>query len=41
MQEYRSTDRFSLENYKFQHSSLSDGKTSYGLATFSKLPDSK
>jgi len=38
MQEYRFTDRFLLENYKFQHSSLSDGKTSYGLATFSKLP---
>lgn len=38
MQEYRSTDRFSLDKYQFQHSSLSDGKTSYGLATFSKLP---
>ena len=38
MQEYRSTERFSLDNYQFQHSSLSDGKTSYGLATFSKLP---
>jgi len=38
MQEYRSTERFSLDKYQFQHSSLSDGKTSYGLATFSKLP---
>ena len=38
MQEYRSTERFSLDNYQFQHSSLSDGITSYGLATFSKLP---
>ena len=38
MQEYRSTERFSLDKYQFQHSSLSDGNTSYGLATFSKLP---
>ena len=38
IQEYRSTERFSLDKYQFQHSSLSDGKTSYGLATFSKLP---
>jgi endonuclease/exonuclease/phosphatase family metal-dependent hydrolase len=38
MQEYRSSERFLLDNYQHQHSSLSDGKTSYGLATFSKLP---
>jgi len=38
MQEYRSTETFSLDKYQFQHSSLGDGKTSYGLATFSKLP---
>ena len=38
MQEYRSSERFLLDNYQYQHSSLSDGKTSYGLATFSKLP---
>jgi endonuclease/exonuclease/phosphatase family metal-dependent hydrolase len=38
MQEYRSSERFLLDNYQHQHFSLSDGKTSYGLATFSKLP---
>jgi endonuclease/exonuclease/phosphatase family metal-dependent hydrolase len=38
MQEYRSSERFLLDNYQYQYSSLSDGKTSYGLATFSKLP---
>ena len=38
MQEYRFSERFLLDNYEYQHSSLSDGKTSYGLATFSKLP---
>ena len=38
MQEYRFSERFLLDNYQHQHSSLSDGKTSYGLATFSKLP---
>ena len=37
MQEYRSSEKFSLDNYQYQHSSLSDGKTSYGLAIFSKL----
>jgi len=38
IQEFRSTKDFSLDNYPYKHSSLSDGKTSYGLASFSKLP---
>jgi len=38
IQEFRSTKDFSLDKYPYKHSSLSDGKTSYGLASFSKLP---
>jgi|TARA_B110000908_G_scaffold172573_1_gene240897 endonuclease/exonuclease/phosphatase family metal-dependent hydrolase len=38
IQEFRSTKEFSLDAYPYKHSSLSDGKTSYGLASFSKLP---
>ena len=38
IQEYSSAENFSLESYPYDHSSLSDGKSSYGLAIFSKLP---
>ena len=38
IQEFRSTKDFSLDKYPYKHSSSSDGKTSYGLASFSKLP---
>lgn len=38
IQEFRSNDDFTLKSYPYEYSSLSDGKTSYGLAIFSKLP---
>ena len=38
IQEYSSAVNFSLKSYPYDHSSLSDGKSSYGLAIFSKLP---
>jgi vancomycin resistance protein VanJ len=38
LQEYSTAKNFSLKSYPYDHSSLSDGKSSYGLAIFSKLP---
>ena len=38
IQEYSSAENFSLESYPYDHSSLSNGKSSNGLAIFSKLP---
>lgn len=38
IQEFSSTESFLLKPYPYQHSSLSGGKTSYGLAIFSKFP---
>ncbi|MDC1492944.1 endonuclease/exonuclease/phosphatase family protein [Flavobacteriaceae bacterium] len=38
IQEFSAAERTSLDKYPYKYSSLSDGKTSFGLASFSKLP---